>query len=123
MVSILKRTLLILIIITVLGVQISFAVNKEGFPSNKIKGISITELEPVEFYSLSEYNKIDLEFQKKGSGLWSTLNQINLDQYTITSIASSELGKQYARSNLYDGKAETAWVEGAKGMVLESGLK
>ncbi len=123
MVSILKRILLVLIIIIVLSGQIAFAVNKERFPSDKFEDISITELEPVEFYSLSEYNKSDLELQKKASGIWSTLNQINLNQYSITSIASSELGKQYARSNLYDGKAETAWVEGAKGNGIGEWVK
>ena len=116
LISMIKRLfiLIILIAMIILNVQTIFAI-KEKFPDDKINEIPVIELEPTESYSFNEYKKDDVKTQKEYSGEWSTLYQINLIRYQITSISSSDLGKSYKSSNLYDGKQETAWVPGIKG--------
>jgi hypothetical protein len=95
----------------------------ERFPDEKIKNISVIELQPTEFYSFPEFKAKDLNDQKQISGLWSTLNQHNLDALTIKTLSSSSLGEGYQSSNICDGKAETAWVEGVKGNGIGEWIK
>uniref|UniRef100_UPI003F67AB76 NADase-type glycan-binding domain-containing protein n=1 Tax=Paenibacillus sp. IHBB 3054 TaxID=3425689 RepID=UPI003F67AB76 len=43
-----------------------------------------------------------------------TASKIPISQFKSV-IASTELGKEYTITNMFDGKLNTAWVEGAKG--------
>lgn len=122
MIKKLYKTFLIIIVIYLINKQIIITAQVK-FPNDKIKDIEVIELEPIEFYTFTDYLKNDLEIQKKYSGVWTTLNQINLDKYAITSIASSNLVKQYLSSYLYDGKPETAWVEGVMGSGIDEWVK
>lgn len=100
-------------LLTMLSAPVAFSI--EQFPVDKIKNIPIIDLKPTEFISLDEFEDKDLKDQKKYSGLWSTINQVNLDKLTITTTASSILGPTYQSSNICDKRTDTAWVEGAKG--------
>ena len=87
----------------------------EEFPSSKIRNIDIVELQPTELTSYDQFKKQDLKDQEKYSGMWSTVNTINLDSLKIKTEVSSTLGQSYSKSNIFDGKIDTAWVEGTKG--------
>lgn len=99
------------------------AIGAEQFPNDKIKDNQIIELNPTKFYSFDTFKTNDLNDQKKYSGLWSTLHQVNLNALEKTIVASSVLGATYQGSNLFDGKTETAWVEGAKGNGIGEWIK
>lgn len=96
---------------------------EDQFPTKEIKDIKAVELNPIDSMNFDDYVQKDLQRLKKYQW-WSTLHPLqNLDKFTLTTIASSILGDSYKSVNLCDGKAETAWVEGAKGSGIGEWVK
>ena len=106
-----RLTIIVLVFILFCGSNIN---GMERFPSSIIPNIPVIQLEPTKLTTFDQYKKQDLADQKKYHGIWSTINTINLDSLKIALEVSSTLGSSYSKSNLFDKKIETAWVEGAK---------
>lgn len=117
------RGLIIIILFSLLIVSSQAEMKNEVFPDELIKNTPVIELSPIEFYTFETFRDKDLLDQKTYSGLWSTLNQVNLDKLTISYAISSSLGTSYKSANICDGKTETAWVEGAKGNGVGEWIK
>ena len=95
----------------------------EEFPSSIVKDIPVIELEPIDIISYDQFKIKDLKDQNKYRGMWSTINTINLGSLNIGVEVSSTLGPSYDKSNLFDGKIDTAWVEGASDVGIGQWIK
>ena len=96
----------------------------EEFPCNYIQNIKIVDLWPEDCLTLEEFSKVNLNEIEKDPDKWSSLypNE-NLNQLTLTTLASSVLGDKYKSENICDGKIETAWVEGVDGDGIGEWIK
>src|SRR5690554_3573 len=99
-------------LIFIIGYTVSGKENQ--FPADQ--NIPVVELNPNYSIAFSKYVKKDLE-NINGYDWWSTLHPKKLTKFDLTTFASTTLNNadSYKSANLCDGKAETAWVEGAKG--------
>lgn len=117
------RKIILLLLSVIIFISGCTIFGKEQFPNEKIKDIKAIELNPNDFISFNEYVQNDLEKMEKYQW-WSTLHPlIKLNKFILTTVASSTLGDSYKSANLCDGKAETAWVEGAKGNGIGEWVK
>ena len=96
----------------------------EEFPYNYIQNIQIVDLWPEDCLTFEEFSKVNLNEIEKDPDKWSSLypNE-NLNQLTLTTLASSVLGDKYKSENICDGKIETAWVEGVDGDGIGEWIK
>ena len=96
----------------------------EEFPCNYIQNIKIVDLWPEDCLTFEEFSKVNLNEIEKDPDKWSSLypNE-NLNQITLTTLASSVLGDKYKSENICDGKIETAWVEGVGGDGIGEWIK
>jgi len=98
--------------------------SREQFPLNEIRGIKPVDLWPEKLLSFNEYKENDLDELKEFGSWWSSLHpDENLDWLTLSTFASSTLGKAYEGANIYDGKIDTAWVEGVGGNGIGEWIK
>lgn len=109
------RLIKIIIIFTICLFPIQSILSVGWYPKDQIKEIEIVDLMPAGSVPYEEFRQSDFKAQKKHSGIWSTMNQLGLDYLSIKTSATSELPGNYKSANLFDGKIDTAWVEGAKG--------
>lgn len=107
-----KLMMLLSIFLCTLG---SFIGGETVFPDQHMEQSKIVDLYPSEHYRYTDFVVKDRAEQKKYHGLWSTVNQVNLENLKVSVTASSCLSNRYSPQYALDGKPETAWVEGSKG--------
>ncbi|MCL6592295.1 MAG: hypothetical protein K6U80_20410 [Firmicutes bacterium] len=119
------RSVLLFLIIVVILVSVCPVFGEEKqFPTNEIKDIKAVELYPNESMVFIDYAQKVLQ-KTTDYDWWSTIYHQKLPKFTLTTSASSTLNNSisYKSANLCDGKAGTAWVEGAKGNGIGEWVK